>query len=252
MEVEEYIRALDLPGSAFVRQRIPKTVLARNGAPTPGDRRRINEGIEELVWIATLKATTIGVKEFHDDEREYLEINIIYAKLRPNAKRERLVELIHRAIPYPVFLFLELSENVSMSLAHKRWHQAITAETVLDSDIVQTCINLSLQNDLDRTLLRKISIILQPRRDLFQLYQGWMDTILAYEAGKITGIIKAYNTEEQKTAMQAALKEHTLIINEIDKIRTMAMKEKQIAKQVEMNLEVKRLEERLEQVLAKL
>ena len=35
------VAALDLPADALVQQRIPKKMLADNGAPTPADRRLI-------------------------------------------------------------------------------------------------------------------------------------------------------------------------------------------------------------------
>ena len=46
---------------ARVDQRVPKKLLLEHGAPTAADKRQINDGIEELLWVAALKPTTIGV-----------------------------------------------------------------------------------------------------------------------------------------------------------------------------------------------
>ena len=43
-------------------------LLLENGAPTAADKRHINDGIEELQWVAALKPTTIGVAEYRDDD----------------------------------------------------------------------------------------------------------------------------------------------------------------------------------------
>src|SRR5215471_9089539 len=102
MVIEDIISALDLPISSRVDQRVPKKLLIENGAPTAADKRQINEGIEELLWVAALKPTTVGVPEFRDDSREYLEIAVLQLVLRDGAKATRLVELVHRAVPYPV------------------------------------------------------------------------------------------------------------------------------------------------------
>ena len=48
MNVTSIIAALALPDSALVNQRVPKKLLAENGAPTAADKRWINEGIEEI------------------------------------------------------------------------------------------------------------------------------------------------------------------------------------------------------------
>ena len=76
------IAALDLPASSRVDQRVPKKLLLENGAPTAADKRHINDGIEELLWLAALKPTTIGVPEYRDDVREYLEIAVLRLTLR--------------------------------------------------------------------------------------------------------------------------------------------------------------------------
>ena len=62
---------------------MPKKLLLENGAPTAADKRQINDGIEELLWVAALKPTTIGVPEYRDDVREYLEIAVLSLVLRP-------------------------------------------------------------------------------------------------------------------------------------------------------------------------
>ena len=95
----DLIAALALPGSALVDRRVPKSMLVENAAPTPGDKRRIRDGIEEIRWLAVLKPTTIGVAEYRDDAREYLEIAVLQVTLRPGARADRIIELMHRAVP---------------------------------------------------------------------------------------------------------------------------------------------------------
>ncbi len=105
-----------------MNQRVPKKLLLENGAPTAADKRIINEGIEELLWLAALKPTTIGVPEYRDGVREYVEIAVLRLSLRAAAKTRRLVELVHRAVPYPVLLLTEQADHDAppgLSAAHK-------------------------------------------------------------------------------------------------------------------------------------
>ena len=74
MTGDEVIAALDLPATARVDRRVPKTMFLEHGTPTAADRRHVNEGIEHILWVAALKPTTIGVAAHRDDAREYLEI----------------------------------------------------------------------------------------------------------------------------------------------------------------------------------
>ena len=90
MNVDALLSALDLPAGSRVDKRVPKKMLLENGAPTTADKRIINDGIEELLWLATLKPTTIGVPEYRDEVREYLEIVVLRLTLRVAAKATRL------------------------------------------------------------------------------------------------------------------------------------------------------------------
>ena len=131
------LAALALPADAHVDRRVPKTLLIENGAATAADKQRIRDGVEEIRWLAVLKPTTVGVAEYRDAVREYLEIAVLTLTLRARVRTERLTELVHRAVPYPVLLFACGRERLSvLSLAHKRWSQAEAGRTVLDGGII--------------------------------------------------------------------------------------------------------------------
>jgi hypothetical protein len=132
MNFAPVIDALALPPDARVDQRVPKKLLLEQGAPTAADKRQIQEGLEELFWVAALKPTNIAVPAFRDEVREYLEIAVLTVTLRSAAKPTRLIELIHRAIPYPVILVAAHGDAVTLSLAHKRWSQGEAGEIVIE------------------------------------------------------------------------------------------------------------------------
>src|ERR1035441_10112431 len=132
MSLDLVINALALPADARVDQRVPKKLLTEQGAPTAADKRQIQDGIEEMIRVAALKPTNIAVPAFRDDVREYLEIAVLAVTLRSAAKPSRLIELIHRAIPYPLVLVVAHGGAVSLSLAHKRWSQGETGKVVIE------------------------------------------------------------------------------------------------------------------------
>ena len=107
MTLSRVVDALRLPPEARVERRVPKTLLLEHGAPTAADKRQIQDGIEEITWVAALKPATIGVPIYRDATREYLEVAALTMRLRGRARGSRLIELVHRAIPYPVLLITE-------------------------------------------------------------------------------------------------------------------------------------------------
>ena len=242
MKASLLLNALDLPASAMVDKRVPKTMLHEHGAPTPADKRQINEGIEQLVWVAALKPTTIGVAEYRDELREVLEIAVLQLTLRIDAKVVRLVELVHRAVPYPVLLIAEHGSNSSLSLAQKRWSQAEAGKTVLEGDVIT--VEWDSVQDAERWpgFPDALGLSQQPRTTLEALYQGWIDTLLALQAARVTGAFSVPTNPEQAGLRRKALQECTDLARDISRLRATAAKEKQMARRVDLNLELKRLE----------
>ena len=242
MNAADLIAALDLPASSRVDQRVPKKLLVENGAPTSADKRRINEGIEEVHWLAALKPTTIGVPEFRDAAREYLEITVLSAVLRADAQANRLAELIHRAVPYPVFLVASQEDSLALSLTHKRWSQGEAGATVLDGALVVAGIGVGQDVGDGQAFLSALSMARQPRANLYALYQGWMDTALALLAAQVTGAFALVQSPEQAAARRNALAECERLEVQMGGLRAAAAKERQVARQVELNLELKRVQ----------
>lgn len=240
---------LDLPASAAVNQRVPKKMLIENGAATAADKRQINDSIEDMFWLAALKPATIGVPAYQDHLRDYLEITVISVSLRPDANRERLAQLIHRAIPYPVFLALRAGAELTLSLAHKRWAQNEAGKTVLDGEIRDVALNPGNNVELVQQFIQSLPLGKQPQSSLHALYQGWMDAMLAWQAALVTGRFNLASSREQAAERHQALLKIKALNAEISRLRRLASKEKQINRQVELNLALKRINGELQTAL---
>jgi hypothetical protein len=252
MNEADVIAALDLPPSARVDQRVPKKLLVENGAPTAADKRKINEGIEEVFWLAALKPTTIGVPEFRDGTREYLEIAVLRTVLRATAQTARLAELIHRAVPYPVLLIATQGEALTISLGHKRRSQGEAGATVLDGELVAADPSAAVGAGVGAAFVSELAVARQPRADLFALYQGWMDAVVALLAAQVTGTFSVPSSPEIAASRRAALVECQRLEAQLSKLRAAANKERQVAQQVKLNLELKRAQDEHSAARAKL
>lgn len=250
MDSDALIAAFDLPASCRVDQRVPKKMLVEHGAPTAADRRLINEAIEAVEWVAALKANTIGVAAYRDDECEYLEIALLVVTLREerttSAQQTRLIELIHRAVPYPVLLVLVAGPKLWLSLAHKRWAQNEAGKVVLDGEVVRLCLpDEAPSGEAMQPFMASLGISRSPHAHLHALYQGWMDAVTALHAARRTGRFTLAQGAEQAAARRQALAQCQQLEAEAAHLRAQAQKEKQIARQVELNLRLKRVEAQL-------
>lgn len=235
------IAALALPGDARVEQRVPKKLMLEQGAPTAADKRAIQDGIEELFWVAALKPTNVGVPAFRDDAREYLEVAVLTAAFRQGAKASRLVELVHRAIPYPLVLVSACGEACTVSVAHKRWSQGEAGKVVLDEGYPQMA-PIAADGSAEAGFLDSLAVGGLPRGSMFALYQGWVDRVAALEAARITGVFAVPGATGEGGAVRDGLEAHKAMERELVGLRARAKKEKQINRRVELNLEIKRVE----------
>jgi hypothetical protein len=244
MSFATVITALAIPAGALVDQRVPKKLLVEQGAPTAADKRQIQDGIEEITWVAALKPTNIGVPAFLDAVREYLEIAVLTVALRPAAKPPRLIELIHRAIPYPLVLLVEHRNAVRLSLAHKRWSQG-EAEKVVIEDVRQVPLSTDTPTTEEASFLASLAVSQLPARDLFALYDGLLQRLAALEAARITGTFVPPESAERASTVRDGLDLHARLQRDIAILRATAAKQKQMNRRVEVNMEIKRLEAEL-------
>ena len=162
-----------------------------------------------------------------------------------NSKTTRLVELVHRAIPYPVLLLTQQGAQLSLSVAHKRWSQSEADTTVLEGDIVSVAWENEFDSRVLADFLNSLPLGRQPRANLHALYQGWLNSMVALNAATVTGCFALAESAEYDAFRREALRECGVLHEEIAHLRTLAAKEKQIPRQLELNLELKRIEAEL-------
>lgn len=258
MTLEQVIEALALPREALVGQRVPKTLLVENGAPTAADKRLIEAGIEEVCWVAALKPTTVGIAAFRDARREVVELAVLSLAARDvtAGKLARLVELVHRAIPYHLLIVTTnaASDGATppvLSLADKRWAQNEGGKVVLDGDVIDADL-ASHEAQVCAELLAALALARQPRTHLYALYRGWIDAALAAEAARRTGAFAPAESLQRAAERKDALRNCAALEAAMASLRAAAAKERQTARQVELNLQLKRLQAQHEEARRKL
>lgn len=238
----EIADALGLPPEARVEARVPKKLLVEQGVPTSADKRAIQDGIDELQWLASCKPTTIGVPRFADDVRDYLEIAVVGCAFRLGAKVGRLIELIHRAIPYPVVLVASDTEGLGVSVAHKRHALNEAGKVVIERVVSCGGLHAGAFDGPNQAFIASLALALQPRRDLWTLYEGWLTRIEALNAARLNGAFMATDDSILIDRRRDALATHSQLSREVIGLRAKANREKQIKRRVDLNLQIQRLE----------
>lgn len=240
MTMDDLIQSLGLPEPTRVCQRVPKKMLAEHGAATAADKRQIQDGVDEITWLAALKPHLIGVPAFEDERRQYVELAVLGLTLKAGAKPGRLVELLHRAVPYPVMLLTTSDAGLSLSLAHLRTSQNEVDKMVLDGELLAVTVPASVPGgDALDAFGSALALSRQPQAHLYALYQGWLDTVDALDIARETGTFQASLTRVQAAERHAALQECRQLQAKLLQLRGQAQKERQLARQVALNQELR-------------
>ena len=250
--------ALQLPLEAWVDQRVPKKLfleqLAAQQGTTAADKKLVREELEQFRWLATLKPGTSGLAAYSDDTREYAEIAVLAVLSRTEARSDRLCQLIHRSVPYPVVLFLQTPQNLSLSLAHKR--KALNSES--GKPVLEESRSVLLAGRLSEDLIGSLALpyLNLPTRDMFTVYSQWMDRLVAFDSaawlGRLHGPIsfQVLPSATQADLHREAQQELTRLDNEETALRTGLHGEKQLSRKVESNLALKQLQQRRLELIA--
>ena len=112
----------------------------------------------------------------------------------------------------------------------------------ITGEVLEVSLHSAGRPELLQKFVDALTLEKQPRLSLHALYQGWMDTVIALQTAFVTGLFAVSSSREQAAEHHQALLEVTHLRVEIARFKAAATKEKQIARQVELNLEIKRLE----------
>lgn len=243
MTPADVYRAMALPPRAELGKRVFKKLFLEHTSMTPADKRVLTDEVDQVVWQYALKQDTVGLKPHVEGERDYLEIAILEAQLKGRTHTRRVAELIHRAIPYPVFLVVYDTESVALSTAHKRVSRAVQDAIVAAPPHISPWLDETKEGT---AFLSSMRFDAMPRADVFELYAALSRRILALMVSTATGRF-AVDDRDLAADEQRQDQLQTLQTLERDLARSRAElhAESSFARKVELNVLIKNQERRL-------
>lgn len=245
--------ALALPSMNAPARRLPKDVLAQHGAANTADRKLIDSAIERLDWWATLSPSTIGVAAGTDDERPVPAIQLLAmtARIEPT---QRLLTMIHRAIPVPIILATALPGNAGtrLSLAPLRRAERIADQMVVERLVIAPELRAK-EEPASVAFLASLALPGLPQTTLAALYGALVERA---EALAIARIVEApfqlSPNAASAEARRAALARYRQAEAEWLAARVAARREAGLARQVALGNRVRELKDRLRAIAGEL
>jgi hypothetical protein len=230
---------LNIPDSCFVGTNIYKKLFYENADLSTSDKSLFTDTINKIIWLYCLKPETINIPAYKDEVRDYPEIEVIEVLLHKEYKLNRIAEIIMRTIPYPMLLIFKLEDKIQFYVAHQRTNQSDSSKNTIEEFIATEWL------DSDSALLTKLNIKQMRFINFYTLYSDIVDAISIYNIsfvlptnGNITGA--------EARELSAKIED---IEQRIANLRSKLKKEPQFNRKMELNIEIKRLEQNKNKLL---
>ena len=242
--VETFYEKLAIPESCYLGKRIYKKLLYENASLNATDKKAFSNDIQDIRWQYTLKPETINIARFQDDHREYHEIAVIQVNLKEDRRVKRIAEVIQRAIPYPVFLVLVHGNKIALNVAHKRLSLADKEKMTVEKIIDTGWIDLASLTDAQKQFFQSCKLKSMSFNNFYELYSDMINSIIALNCAALSG---SFSLEPDKMiSREEALEEIGQLQQKLAELQAGIKKETQFNHQVELNVEIKTIEQKID------
>jgi hypothetical protein len=252
-DFDSFLQNLGIPKICELNKPIYKKMFLDNGILDATDKKCLKDDVDKIRWLYTLKPSTINIAPYFDKEHEYPELAVLHLELSSPNRFKRIAHFINRSIPYPLILLftcnIEDQASLAIYLADKRINQGDKEKWVIEDSIHTDWITLSEQSGAENQFLNSLAINNLSFTNFFNFYKALTDRVTAIQCASYSGeFLLDYNSSEDGN------QDRLTMLREIEKLYTQKSgvanklkKEKQMGRQVEMNIQIKQISDKIAQ-----
>ncbi len=244
---EQFYQNMAVPDACALGKRIYKKQFYENSQMNAADKKAFAGDIDAIEWRYTLKPETINIQLFEDSTHEYPDVAILQVRLKSGRRMARIAQVIQKAIPYPVLIIFVWEDQIALNVAEKRISRADTNKIVVEAVHDTEWISLGDPEPWQADFLADFCVTRFSYRNFFAFYQDMVKRIVALNCGRHTG---CYSPEPVSGGSVA---ERIHIFRQLEElqqeeaaIRNKLKKEKNLGTQVQLNMQVKQIKDRIE------
>ncbi|PZQ92384.1 MAG: DUF4391 domain-containing protein [Acinetobacter johnsonii] len=258
---EVFLNSLRIPASCIVGKPIFKKLFsdATDGQKSildATDKLCLKDDIEKIRWLYTLKPNTINIPAYINDEREYSEIAVLHFELSNPSKIKRITQFVNRAIPYPLVLLFTHNDaadlNLAMSVSGKRINQADKTKWVIEESFITPWIKLNAPSPAEQDFIQSLSVSSFSFKSFYDFYNSLIERIVALSCVEYSGVFNIDGSQDTSTSRLKILRMLEKLGLKKAELANKLKKEKQMGKQVELNIQVKKINDEINLLKANL
>ena len=230
---------LKIPDSCFIGNTIYKKLFYENADLSTRDKSLFTDTISKITWLYCLKPETINITVYKDEVLDYPEVEVIEVLVHKDYKLKRIAEIIMRTIPYPMLLIFKLEDKRQFYVAHQRINQNDSRKNTIGEFIFTDWL------ESDSALFAQLNIKQMRFTNFYALYSDIVDAISIYNLSAIMTVDDNISGAEARE-LSAQIEN---IEQEIRSLRAKLKKETQFNRKMELNIEIKKLEKHINNLI---
>ncbi|HIP03078.1 MAG TPA: DUF4391 domain-containing protein [Campylobacterales bacterium] len=236
---------LHIPLTCRINRKLFKKQFIENFTLNANEKKIISEDVENITLEYLLNKDKINITPFNDEEYDYSEIAFIRVELLSTKRLKKLSNII-QYIPYPLIVFFTNKNKVCINISPKRINKNDSSKLVVEESYFTDWIDLRASSKIEQEFLESLEIKNHPFTNFFEFYNSYLNKLIAFNASRYSGSL------EQSEDTKELLREIQEVESNINDIISKIKKETDIRDKVNLNIELKKITEKLENLKTKL
>ncbi|MEA1982701.1 MAG: DUF4391 domain-containing protein, partial [Campylobacterota bacterium] len=222
-----------------INRKLFKKQFIANFSLNANEKKIISEDVENITLEYLLNKDNINITPFNDEDNDYSEIAFIRVELLSTKRLKKLSNII-QYIPYPLIVVYADENNVCINISPKRINKNDSSKLVVEESYFTEWVDLDDSTEIEQAFLESLEIKNHPFTNFFEFYNSYLNKLIAFNASHYSGSL------EQGEDTRELLREIQEVESNISDITSKIKKETDIRDKVNLNIELKKLNVRLE------
>ena len=236
---QEILQNLNIPSACKIGRKLFKKQFTENFSLNVNEKKILTNDIGSITLEYLLNKDNINISPYVNDESDYSEIAFIQVEIL-NQKKLKQIATIIQNIPYPLIVLFRYKNFICFNVTPKRINKNDSTKLVAQESYFTEWIDLRNITKLEQDFIKSLEIQNHPFTDFFSFYNGYLDKIVAFNASKYSGTLSLSDLSKE------ILQEIEKIEAQISEVTSKIKKETNIKDKVNLNIELKALNTKLE------
>ena len=235
--IDKILEYFDFPTNCNAIKKL-KTYILDNLELKASDKKIIKTFASSITLHAIVNQNKINIPRYEDDTKKYVEIYLMSVEVSDKTKMKQISQIL-QIIPKPLILIFIFKNEVSIQMATRRMHKNDSTKLLSEDFIFSDWFDMENPNELQQRFLESLKITNQSFLNLLVFYESYLAKIISFNASKYSGKVEVNQNANEILAQITSAEQ------KINELKNKIKKETSISDKVNMNIELKKLNDKL-------